>query len=113
MRLNNITTYISTYLVNECLLYLKNIILNHIKLNIWEFLGYYLLLFMKSNKITLENFIKIIDILVKDFLNLKYTNIIYLGSIYCYLNNIKIFEMEMNFLMYISIILSLKIYLII
>lgn len=62
---------------------------------------------MKSNKITLDNFIKIFDILVKDFLNLKYTNIIYVGSIYCYINNIKILAIETNLFIFISIFLSL------
>jgi len=55
----------------------------------------------------LDNFLKIFDILIKDVLKLKYTNIVYGGSIYCYLNNIKFLEIETNLFMYITIFLSL------
>lgn len=105
--LNNVIILIFTHFVKKYSFFYYNKVLDIFKLNLWEFFKRYLLLFIKSNKNTLDNFIKIFDILIKDVLKLKYLNIIYGGSTYCYLNNIKFLEIETNLFMYITILLSL------
>lgn len=61
-----------------------------------------------SNKIFFhEKFLEAFEILIKKILNLKYTNYILLGSLYCSLNNIKFLEIETNLFMCITIFLFL------
>ena len=108
LNLKNMVGTIISKLLNKYLINLKNYFVNLLKISLWNFFKDFLFFILCSNKSFYhEKFIEAFEILVKKILNLKYTNYILLGSLYCSLNNIKFLEIETNLFMCITIFLFL------